>query len=343
MNTVKNSIIVTQTKSGDQLSFYFETDKSLWQGFNEESGGVSPDWTVEANRPTITPKAYSARIGSNVSKIGSGVWTYNGVVLVFNPGTGLTADGRFKANPETDALTIMKNLASASNKNGDVLSYSAAFDNGYAEQSGGQIEVKIDVVGSNAYYGYINLTSSTLQEGVTESITATAELLLGTVSQSAFTLKWYKQGSVAVIGTGKTLNITRDMVDGRENFYCEYYVDGVLKTVKYFTIYDLSDPVQLVFILSSPTSSTSPTADVIYKAYLQKNNSGAYITGTFSAQFLNSRKNVITHSDRPSTIAEKTEGNIKYAEIKVTYKDGEVIAADGIKNGAIEAVVTGNY
>ncbi|MEG0107614.1 MAG: hypothetical protein RR705_02015 [Lachnospiraceae bacterium] len=341
---VKNSIIVHQTKSGDQLSFYFETDKALWQGYDEESVAVSPDWTEPINRPTISPKAYSACINSNVSNIGHGVWTYNSVVLVFDDTTGLTADGVFKINATTDALTIMKNLASSTNKNGDILSYSAKFDNGYAETSGGQIEVKLDIVGSNSYYGYVDLTSSTLKEGETDSIVATANLLLGTIPQSAFTLKWCKQSNQNVIGTGKTLNITRDMVDGRETFYCEYYVEGILKTTKYFSVYDVSDPVQIVFVLFSDVSSTSAGKNVVYKAYLQKNSGGQYVSATsMTGVFLNSRKNIIVHSTTPSTVVEKVESGIKYCEITVTYSDGEMIASDNIKNGAIEVVITGNY
>ena len=138
---IVGSITAYRTLSGDTLSFRFETSKALWQGYNDETGAVSPDWTVVANQPTIIPKAFSARLGVDVAKAGGGSWSYNGTIITFDAGTGISTNfnGSFKINFANDAITIVKNLASSTNMNGDILTYVANWDNGFAEQAGGQI------------------------------------------------------------------------------------------------------------------------------------------------------------------------------------------------------------
>jgi len=342
-NTVIGSIIVRQTKSGDQLSFRFETDKALWQGYNSETGAIVPDWTVAANQPTITPKAFSARVGSDVSKIGNGTWSYNGTVITFNPSTGVSTNfnGAFSVNFSTDALTIVNNMASSTNQNNDLLTYNNNWDNGYAESAGGQMEIVIDKVGSTPYNGIVNLSTNTLNEtnGVT-SLTATAILMRGTtILSSGFTVKWYKRGSSTVLGTNTNLTIDRSMVSGKEIFYCEYYVDGVLQSVYYFAVYDMSDPAQIVFELKSSNDTTSPSSDVQYYVKLVKSGTGAQITAaTFASAYYNSRRRAIIGGTSSLTTASGT------GTLTVTYADGEAIdGTDGLKNGAIEAEIIANY
>jgi len=341
--SVIGSVIVRQTKSGDQLSFRFETDKAVWQGYNSETGAVVPDWTVAGNQPAITPKAFSARIGSDVAKVGNGTWSYNGTIITFDPSTGISTNfsGSFQINFDTDALKIIKNLASSTNQNNDLLTYNNNWDNGYAESAGGQIEIVIDKVGSTPYNGIVTLSTNTLNEtnGIT-SLTATAVLMRGTtVLSSGFTTKWYKRGSPTVLGTGISLTIDRSMVSGKEVFYCEFYVDGVLQSVYYFSVYDMSDPAQIVFELKTVNDTTSPTANVQYYVKLVKSGTGAQITGvTFAVEYYNSRRRAIAGGTSRLTAASGT------GTLTITYADGELIdSADGIKNGAIEAEITATY
>ncbi|MFA6728911.1 MAG: hypothetical protein WCS17_11980 [Prevotella sp.] len=337
---VIGSVIVRQTKSGDQLSFRFETDKAIWQGYNTETGSVVPDWSVAANQPTITPKAFSSRIGADVSKIGNGTWSYNGTIITFDSSTGISTNfsGAFKMNFDTDAITIVNNIASSGNQNNDLLSYNNNWDNGYAESASGQIEIVIDKVGSTPYNGIVNLSTNTLNEtnGVVSCI-ATAVLMRGTTTlSSGFTVKWYKRGSSTVLGTDTSLTIDRSMTAGKEVFYCEFYVDVVLQSVYYFSVYDMSDPAQLVFELKTTNDTTSPTANVQYYVKLVQSGTGAQIaSATFAVAFYNSRRRAITGGD---------SGLDTSGTLTVTYSDGEMIdSIDGIKNGAIEAEITANY
>lgn len=341
---VVGSIVVRQTKSGDQLSFRFDTDKALWQGYNSETGAVVPDWSVAGNQPTLTPKAFSARLGQDVAKVGTGVWSYNGVAITFDAGTGISTNfnGAFQIDFATDELTIIKDLASSSNQNNDLLTYTGNWDNGYAESAGGQAEIVIDRVGTSPFTGIVNLSTNTLNEvnGVT-SLTATAVLMRGTTVMSTgdYTRKWYKEGDATVLGTGVSLTIDRSMVSGKENFYCEFYVDGVLQSVYYFPVYDMSDPAQLVFDLLTPYDQTDAGKDVQYSVKLVRSGDGSQITSaSLTATFYNSRHQVISGGTSGLTVVSGT------GTLTVTYADGEALdGTDGLKNGSIEARIEAQY
>ncbi len=338
------SITAHRTMSGDTLSFRFEQNKALWQGYNDETGAVAPDWSVAANQPVITPKAFSARLGVDVAKTGAGTWSYNGVAITFDSGTGISTNfnGAFKINFANDALTIVKNLASSTNMNGDILTYIASWDNGYAEQAGGQIEVQIDKIGTAPYSGIVNLSTNTLNEtgGVT-SLTATSVLLRGsTVLSSGFSVKWYKQTAPStVIGTSNTLTINRSMVSGKETFFAEFYVDGVKVSVYFFSVYDMSDPAQIAFELKSANSRMEVNSPLEYYVKLIKTGAGTQITSTtMTAAFYNSRRRQITPTASSFTQSSGT-GTLVFG-----FADSVAIdSADGIENGTLEAIIQATY
>ncbi len=338
------SITAHRTMSGDTLSFRFEQNKALWQGYNNETGAVAPDWSVAANQPVITPKAFSARLGVDVAKTGAGTWSYNGVAITFDSGTGISTNfnGSFKINFANDALTIVKNLASSTNMNGDILTYIASWDNGYAEQAGGQIEIQIDKIGTTPYSGIVNLSTNTLNEtgGVT-SLAATSVLLRGsTVLSSGFTVKWYKQTAPStVIGTSNTLTIDRSMVSGKETFFAEFYVDGVKVSVYYFSVYDMSDPAQIAFELKSANSRMEVNSPLEYYVKLIKTGAGTQITSTtMTAAFYNSRRRQITPTASSFTQAAGT-GTLVFG-----FADSVAIdSVDGIENGTLEAIIQATY
>jgi len=341
---IVGSITAYRTLSGDTLSFRFETSKALWQGYNDETGAVSPDWTVAANQPTIIPKAFSARLGVDVAKAGGGSWSYNGTIITFDSGTGISTNfnGSFKINLANDALTIIKNLASSTNQNGDILTYVANWDNGFAEQAGGQIEVQIDKIGTTPYSGIVNLTTNTLNEtgGVT-SLIATAVLLRGTTTMgSGFTVKWYKQiAPTTVIGTSNTLTVNRSMVSGKETFFAEFYVDGVKVSVYYFSVYDMSDPAQIVFEQKSSNARMDVNTPLEYYVKLIKTGAGTQITSTvLTATFYNSRRRQITPTASSLTQSAGT-GTLVFG-----YADSAAIdPVDGLENYSLTAIIQATY
>ena len=60
--SAQNSITIKRLRSNDSLMLTFENNGiPLFQAVDEESGAVSPDWSIAANQPVRTPKVTSAR------------------------------------------------------------------------------------------------------------------------------------------------------------------------------------------------------------------------------------------------------------------------------------------
>lgn len=113
--SAQNSITIKRLRSNDSLMLTFENNGiPLFQAVDEESGAVSPDWSIAANQPVRTPKVTSAR-GLAVSLSGHS-WAYNGVALNFNGaesgGWKKDSTGKFSLNTSTGAIKIVGNLAS---------------------------------------------------------------------------------------------------------------------------------------------------------------------------------------------------------------------------------------
>ena len=91
--SAQGSITIKRLRNGDSLYISFNTNgKPLYQGVDTSTGSVSPDWTVAANQPIITPKVTSVR-GNTVVR-SSHQWKWNGQTLLFTGAT--SADGNWR-------------------------------------------------------------------------------------------------------------------------------------------------------------------------------------------------------------------------------------------------------
>ena len=124
--SAQGSITIKRLRNGDSLFMSLELNgKPLYQSYDDQTDTVSPDWTVAANQPIITPHVSSTKSGAVTTSLHT--WTYNGVQLVFNGASsgGYTEDstGKFALNPVNGALKIIANLASSINTANDTLQY----------------------------------------------------------------------------------------------------------------------------------------------------------------------------------------------------------------------------
>ena len=89
--SAQGSITIKRLRNGDNFFISLEITNGvpLFQGVDEKTGTASPDWTVPANQPIITPKVTSAR--GNAVDLSFHSWKYNGVALNFN---GAETDGK---------------------------------------------------------------------------------------------------------------------------------------------------------------------------------------------------------------------------------------------------------
>lgn len=272
--SAQGSITIKRLRNGDTFFITLEITNQipLFQGVDDKAGTVSPDWTVAANQPIITPNVTSAR-GASVS-LSFHQWQYNGVTLNFNGTTdtdGYRTDstGTFKMNTLTGALRIVKNLASSTNIANDTLTYSCVATVGGVEYNlQKSIDVLIQTVGATSYLGYINASNQQLSSDVTSSVLTTT-LWLGGAEIANYYVKWYRDNTLWGEKNGmKTITIGNGDVAGTQLFIAEFYKDSSSSTPVFragIRIIDASDAYQIVPYISSAQKDVDTGCPVTVK------------------------------------------------------------------------------
>lgn len=224
--SAQGSITVKRLRNGDTFFISFNLNGvALFQGIDPVSGDVTPDWTVAANQPIITPVVTSAR--GNTVALGGHQWSYNGVVLLFTAASsgGWTTDstGKFQINTATGALKIINNLASATNVASDTLTYNCvATVAGVEYNLSKTVDIQIQSVGASSYYGTVNATTEQLTALITQT-TINTKLYLGSTEQSGYSVKWYKDDTLWADKTGPSITVGRGDIDGTQLIIAEFY------------------------------------------------------------------------------------------------------------------------
>ncbi len=230
--SAQGSITIKRLRNGDTFFITLEiTNKiPLFQGVDDKTGAISPDWTVAEKQPIITPKVTSAR-GAAVS-LSFHQWQWNGINLNFNgavdaDGFKLDSTGMFKMNTDTGALRIVKNLASSTNIANDTLTYSCVATVGGVEYNlTKSIDVLIQTIGATSYLGYVNATTEQLTSSV-KSTTLSTTLQLGASELTNYYVKWYRDNTLWSAKNGqKSITVTDADVDGTQLFIAEFYPDS---------------------------------------------------------------------------------------------------------------------
>lgn len=286
--SVSSSITVRRIRHGDSLSLLLEGNgKPLFQSWDDQAGTCSPDWSIAANQPVITPRVSSLR-QLPVTLTGHS-WSYNGVTLAFTgtASSGYIADttGKFALNPDTGALKIIGNLASSVNTANDTLQYSCvAVVSGVEYTLTQSIDVVIQKGGASSYYGYIDATTLMLDSGHTSSV-LTPHLWLSGNDVSSFYVKWYKGSAVfRALAAAAGITVLRSDVDSCNLFLAEFYLhsdDSTPVCRAGVSITDTLDPIVLVPYISSAAKDLNDENDsVVVKARAYKSSTGAIVTLT---------------------------------------------------------------
>jgi len=278
--SAQGSITVKRLRSGDTITLSFSQNKiPLYQSVDTDTGSVSPDWSVAANQPTVTPSLTSAR-GNSVSLVRF-TWKWNGTNVEEYPAL-------FSVDSTTGALTITGNLASTENYANDVLTFTCTARCAGVEYT---FERAIDVVitkkGASSYEGFVTADYTTISTEH-ETATATLSLFLGETQLSEYFVKWYK-GSIDTpfvpVGSstqatntvtssgGDTRTFGRADVDGTALFIAEFYLsasDTNPVTCAALRIVDASDEYNVVFGIVSGTQ-VDDSSSVVVQANLVNN------------------------------------------------------------------------
>ena len=227
--STQGCIPVRRVRNNDSLSISIESTQPLFQGVdaNNDNATPFPNWeTDDAARPILTPVVKSAK--GNIVSLSNHQWKYGDTLLVFSGSTSgsfqLTGDGKFGMDAN-GRLKIFKNLASSSSTSSDTLTYSgtAKIGDSSTQDVSGFVTILIQPMGNNSYMGWITANRSILTDAPNENTaTLSARLWLSTTELTDFSVKW-KNSAGEVLGSDKTLTVTRDMVNGSTLITCEFY------------------------------------------------------------------------------------------------------------------------
>lgn len=227
--SAQGCIPVRRVRNNDSLSISIESTQLLFQGVdaNNDNATPFPNWeTDDAARPILTPVVKSAK--GNIVSLSNHHWKYGDTLLVFSGSTSgtfqLTGDGKFGMDAN-GRLKIFKNLASSSSSSSDTLTYSgtATIGNSGTQDISGFVTILIQPMGNNSYMGWITANRSILTDMPNENTaTLSARLWLSTTELTDFSVKW-KNSAGKVLGSDKTITVTRDMVNGSTLITCEFY------------------------------------------------------------------------------------------------------------------------
>lgn len=227
--SVQGCVPVRRLRNNDSLSISIESTQPLFQGVdaNNDNATPFPNWeTDDAARPILAPVVKSAK--GNIVSLSDHHWKYGDTLLVFSGSTSgtfqLTGDGKFGMDAN-GRLKIFKNLASSSSTSSDTLTYNgtAKIGDSSTQDVSGFVTILIQPMGNNSYMGWITANRSILTDAQNENTaTLSARLWLSTTELTDFSVKW-KNSAGEVLGSDKTLTVTRDMVNGSTLIICEFY------------------------------------------------------------------------------------------------------------------------
>lgn len=329
----QGSVTIKRLRNGDTLYIMLEAKPGLFQAVNKqlENNNVTPDWTVAANQPTITPKCYASRSGITPI-LSNHKWTYNGLELQFGSvGSDnwcqCTNDSRFKmyvkkstpqsTDPADGALKIVGNLASNTNPANDTITYNATVSvDGVEYQIQRSIDVIIHEAGASSYNGWITADDVNLTAEKEETV-LTANLLHGLETVSDYYIEWSKYGDSEFTKAGaskdcKSIHINRSHVDDTAIFIARFFENssaynggkGTPLCMASIRIDDIADDYEIIF--NTDGDAVGEGKPVTVTAWLRNATTGKKVEpdgAVWGTQIL--------HPETLAVIAESASNSIK--------------------------------
>lgn len=297
MNEVSVFGSVTLLKNGVSVSVSLVPTKLLQQVFNGEK--VTPDWGEAANQPVIYPFVMVSNTSVPVTYLSNPTWIFGGTTLTFdgsgnctNPGLA----GMFKKTTYTigstpvPALQVTGNVMSGYTTHQKlVLNIDATIGGNTENVSDGIDILRFDNPG-DTYVGSIEFTNGGVLTPGNTNTTLTGALTLGGIAVTGkVTYLWKKWNGTTWVSTGKTtksITVGLDDVDSQARYMLEFSVDGSVVTNAYFTVRDLSDPLEIV--IDQPVDAMIGSSESLtYTAVVRRVGTTDNLTGyTFNYTLL---------------------------------------------------------
>jgi hypothetical protein len=286
--SAQGSIIIKRLRTGDSIFISLTSDKALYQGIDTTTGTVSPDWSVAANQPTITPNITTARNATVNIVAGTIVWKYIGTALSFDASGNCTTTGyesKFQLNTSTGALKIIGNLASLTNDGDDSLEFNCTVRvNGVEYNVTRDINVRIQKISASSYVGLINTTAGTILSSSQTSTKLQMNLQYGTTFVQTFYVKLYKDNQLLQTITASNgvaeYTVNSSIVDGSQLFIAEFLINSTDTNVAArsgITIMDNADQYTIHCFVSSTNKTVDEGSPVTVSAEIINMTSGTVI------------------------------------------------------------------
>ena len=257
MNEVSVFGSVTLLKNGVSVSVSLIPTKLLQQTFNGEK--VTPDWVEAANQPVIYPFVMVSNTSVPVTGLSNPVWIFGGTTLTFdddgnctNPGlTGMFKKTTYPiGSTPVPALQITGNVMNGYTTHQKLVLNIDATIGGNTENVSDGIDILRFENPGDTYVGSIEFTNGGVLTPDNTTTTLTGSLTLGGIAVTEkVTYLWKKWNGTTWVSTGKTtrsITVGLDDVDSQARYMLEFSVDGSVVTNAYFTVRDLSDPLEIV-------------------------------------------------------------------------------------------------
>ena len=257
MNEVSVFGSVTLLKNGVSVSVSLIPTKLLQQTFIGEK--VTPDWGEAANQPVIYPFVMVSNTSVPVTGLSNPTWIFGGRTLTFNADGDSTNSGlvgMFKkisytiGSTPVPALQITGNVMNGYTTHQKLVLNIDATIGGNTENVSDGIDILRFENPGDTYVGSIEFTNGgVLTPGNTTTTLAGSLTLGGIAVTEKVTYSWKKWNGTTWVSTGKTtrsITVGLDDVDSQARYMLEFSVDGSVVTNAYFTVRDLSDPLEIV-------------------------------------------------------------------------------------------------
>lgn len=297
MNEVSVFGSVTLLKNGVSVSVSLIPTKLLQQTFNGEK--VTPDWGEVSNQPTVYPFVMVSNTSVPVTDLFNPVWIFGGTTLTFDDDGNCTNDGltgMFKKTSYTigstpvPALQVTGNVMSGYTTHQKLVLNIDATIGGNTENVSDGIDILRFENPGDTYVGSIEFTNGGVLTPDNTTTTLAGSLTLGGIAVTEkVTYSWKKWNGTTWVSTGKTtksITVGLDDVDSQARYMLEFSVDGSVVTNAYFTVRDLSDPLEIV--IDQPVDAMIGASETLtYTAVVRRVGTTDNLTGyTFNYTLL---------------------------------------------------------
>ena len=235
-----------------------------------------------------------------VTDLSNPTWIFGGRTLTFNADGDSTNSGlvgMFKkisytiGSTPVPALQITGNVMNGYTTHQKLVLNIDATIGGNTENVSDGIDILRFENPGDTYVGSIEFTNGgVLTPGNTTTTLAGSLTLGGIAVTEKVTYSWKKWNGTTWVSTGKTtksITVGLDDVDSQARYMLEFSVDGSVVTNAYFTVRDLSDPLEIV--IDQPVDAMIGASETLtYTAVVRRVGTTDNLTGyTFNYTLLN--------------------------------------------------------